>query len=181
MHIQEHPHVRQQVFLPSAAWLLVNTIIWGIFGRAQALYRVRVCHFVFLGNHFHMLIVIDDPEHLASFIGYIKGEIAHAVRAEQERLVIVRARDKRTVLGPTALRRQSMLLEYEPKKFGRKMICICSDKELRSSYIAFFKELCLRARSVFERWKLGQLSEKIPPGLFAPRVPALASALPIGT
>ena len=41
--------------------------------------------------------------------------------------------------------------------------------------ISHYRALCDKARKVFEAWKLGDLSESIPSGLFAPRVPSLVS------
>ena len=57
------------------------------------------------------------------------------------------------------------------------MICICADKALRIQYIELFKHLSELAPQAYLSWKLGDLSAKIPPGMFAPRVPELASAL----
>lgn len=308
---------RTEAGLPLVPSLNLNHIIWGILARARSMYDVRVCHFLFMPNHFHMLLVVDDPEHVPAFVGYVKGEIAHAVnnllgrrqrtiwqdgydspivltatdvlkcinyiylnpakanleekvddypgvsswqmfirgkqRAkykrlprpatsrlfsaaltvnEQKRLVeeyealpgntaefvlepfawvncfpetrsrsyesvqaeiidkvrlreqelsAIRRGQEKTVIGATTLRRQSMLKEYEPKKFSRRMICLCSAKGLCLSFITHFKALAEVARKVYGRWKLGDLSARIPAGLFAPRMPNLISALPVMT
>lgn len=70
---------RTEEGLPIVASFLLNFIIWGILARARGKFRVRICHFVFLANHFHMLIVVDNPEHVPAFVGYVKCEIAHAI------------------------------------------------------------------------------------------------------
>lgn len=51
------------------------SIIIGVLGRAQALYGVLVHAFVFLSNHFHMLLTAKDAERLSSFMCYIDGNI----------------------------------------------------------------------------------------------------------
>lgn len=308
---------RTEEGLPLVASLFLNFIVWGILARARSMFEVRICHFLFMFNHFHMLLVVDNPEHVPEFIGYVKGEIAHAVNSllgrrqktiwqdgydspimltaadvlkyinyiylnparanleeriddypgvsswqmfingrhkaklrrlvrpaitplpfpalsinEQRRLVgsyeklpgieaefilepdawmecfpevrgrscesmkkqIIetvrmkerelsekRKREEKTVIGATALRRQSMLKEYRPTKFSRRMICLCSVKELRLSFIGYFKALADIARKAYESWKQGDLSKRMPAGLFAPRVPNLMSALPLRT
>jgi len=305
---------RTEEGLPLVPNHLMNFIIWGILARAKAQFQVRICHFVFLANHFHMLLVVENPAHIPKFVGYVKAEIAHAVnlllgrqrktvwaegydsppiltpedvqryieyiylnpakanlvnlieeypgvsswqmfisdqtsvklkaiprslilplaspalsigeqkklvesylrqellefafelepfawlecfpelntekhslefkahtinglKATQEQLINDRTKNKKTVIGSTALRRQSMLLDYQAKKFGRKMICICSNKKLRRNYIARFKELSFKAHKVFEQWKRGDFNAKIPPGFFAPCAPVLVSAM----
>lgn len=308
---------RTEEGLPLVPSFVMNFIVWGILAKAKSMYRVRVCHFLFMANHFHMILVVEDPEHISEFVGYAKGEIAHGVNRllgrrkktvwaegydspvilsscdvmryirylylnparanlvesidsypgvssweafkagnyrskhkklsrssidqlplpalsinEQKRLVsryeskkleeyefilepfswmecfsefkqvsieevkkeiladvyseeakLLRARkaEKKRVLDATKLRRQSMLKEYQPKKFSKRMICLCSNAALRKSFIRHFQKLCAAARDVYERWKRGDLGAKLPPGLFAPRMPTLVSALPLVT
>ena len=304
---------RTEVGLPLVATHIMNFFIWGILAKARSMHEVKVCHFLFMYNHLHMVLVVDNPEHVSEFMGYVKGEIAHAVNRllgrrqrtiwcngydspllltpadvmkyirytylnpvkaslvdrvkeypgvsswemfvsrnhkvqykktsrsdlrplalpalsvnEQLRLLNYykqqegtehefilepyawmkcfpelsavseeqmreellteiqqweekyreeRKSEKRAVVGATALRRQSMLKEYEPKKFGRRMICISSDKKLRRAVIKHFRGICELATEIYRRWKCGELSWKLPPGLLAPRVPTLASAI----
>lgn len=306
---------RTEEGLPFVASSAMNLIIWSVMARARTLFDVRVCHFLFMGNHFHMIAVVDNPEHLCGFIGYVKAETAHAVNRllgrrrktiwsegyDSPRLLTEKAvvryiryiyanparanltesieeypgvsswqmfvsgarrkkclhlcrnqlpklsapavsinaqrriveelekksaatndfilepfawvdsfgecrgkseedikaeiiaklredeeayRQKRraagkSVLGSTALRRESMLREHQPKKFGRRMICICEDQELRERYINHFRMLCCRAREAYERWKAGDFSVPFPPGLFAPPLPRLCSSVPL--
>lgn len=70
---------RTEEGLPFVPNPLMNFILSGILARAKELYSVKVCHFVYLANHFHMLLVIDTPEHVSDFIGYIKSESASAL------------------------------------------------------------------------------------------------------
>ena len=300
--------------LPLVPSEVINLIIRGVLARGSSLYQVRICHYLFMANHLHVLLVVENPEDVSNFTGYIKGEIAHAVNqllgrrrktiwaegydspvlltaedtlryiayiyanpseanlvdriedypgvsswqmfygkrhsskhkwirrpavpklsssaltvGEQKRLVeeLVRGaklshefviepyawmecfsetedssieeireeiisavrskeeeyREKRVaegkgVIGSTSLRRQSMLKEHQPEKFGKKMICICSCLELRRRFIEHYRALCQAAAVIYENWKRGDISQKMPPGMLAPRMPVLVSALP---
>jgi len=70
---------RMQEGLPMVPTSVMNGIIWGILARGKSLYDVKICHFIFLANHFHMVIVVSDPEAASAFVGYVKSEISHAV------------------------------------------------------------------------------------------------------
>ena len=52
---------RTEVGLPLVASHCMNFILWGILARAKELYAVKVCHFVFMANHLHMVIVYPVP------------------------------------------------------------------------------------------------------------------------
>ena len=67
---------RTEKNLPFTPCKLINQGIWGILARAQNLYDISVCHFVFMANHFHMIVVVKDPSHVSPFIGYIKQATA---------------------------------------------------------------------------------------------------------
>jgi REP element-mobilizing transposase RayT len=64
--------------LPFVATILINLFIYGIIARAISLHpEVKVCHFIFMANHYHLLIVLKgDPDALKSFMEYFDGETA---------------------------------------------------------------------------------------------------------
>ena len=286
----------------------LNYIIWGILAKARTKYKVKICHFIFMSNHFHLLLVVDSPQDVPRFMGYVKGEISHAINRllgrrqktiwqdgydspvlldatkvrkyikylyknpskaklvdsieqyqgvsswqmfklnnltkscakvnrnlipkmyspaisinEQKKIVKdlenlnlpnynftlepdawkacfedenesitdlikeikeeeaqvkqERVKSIKYVIGATELRRQSMLKEYRPSKYSKRMICICSDIKLRKSFIDYFKYLSSKARDVFKKWKKYDFREKIPIGMFSPGMPVLASVL----
>ena len=70
---------RTEEGLPFVASLVMNLLIWGILAKARSMYQIKVCHALFMANHFHMLLVVDNPEHVSEFIRYVKCETAHAV------------------------------------------------------------------------------------------------------
>ena len=59
---------------PACRALLISCLASGL-----ALYKVRLCHFLIEPTHFHMMIVVDDPEDVSNFIGYFKSETAHRI------------------------------------------------------------------------------------------------------
>ena len=94
-----------------------------------------------------------------------KREIITKVRAEENRMAIMR---KNPVLGAAQLRLQPVDRAHVPKKFGIRMICLSSFKELRVAFIAWYKERCFEATQAIARWKLGDWLAKPPPGFFLP-------------
>lgn len=56
-----------------------SNLILGVLGRAQARYRMRIVAFVFLSNHFHLLLLPDSPQQMASFMTYLASNVAREV------------------------------------------------------------------------------------------------------
>lgn len=54
-------------------------LIKGVLGRAQALYQMRIVAFVFLSNHFHLLLLPDSPQQLAAFMAHLASNVAREV------------------------------------------------------------------------------------------------------
>jgi len=57
----------------------LNEIILGVLGRAQRLYPVGLCGYVFLSNHYHLLLEVTDAQELSSFMGYLNSNLAREV------------------------------------------------------------------------------------------------------
>ena len=70
---------RTEEGLPLPATPYIKVILESIFARAQSLFPVTICHYLVMANHIHMLVVVDDPAGVPAFVGYLKGESAHAV------------------------------------------------------------------------------------------------------
>ena len=58
---------------------VVNEIILGVLGRAQRLYGVRCCSVVFLSNHFHCLLLVDDALQLSRFMQHVDGNLSSEI------------------------------------------------------------------------------------------------------
>ncbi len=58
---------------------VLNKLILGVLGRAQRLYGVEVHAFVFMSNHYHLLVSVRSALQLARFMGYLNGNLAKEV------------------------------------------------------------------------------------------------------
>lgn len=54
----------------------LDEIIAGVLGRAQRLYKVRICGYMFASSHYHLLLDVDDARQLSRFMGYVGSNIA---------------------------------------------------------------------------------------------------------
>ncbi len=81
---------RTEEGLPFADGRRFRSIVEAIMARAQELYPVDLSAYDLGANHFHMIIVPQDPEDFTRFVGYVKQELAHAVNR-------IRGRKKKTV------------------------------------------------------------------------------------
>ncbi len=57
----------------------LREITLGALGRAQRRYGVEIHAFVFLSNHYHLLVSVDDIQQLARFVGYFESKLAKEV------------------------------------------------------------------------------------------------------
>ncbi|HEV8577483.1 MAG TPA: hypothetical protein VGX68_00255 [Thermoanaerobaculia bacterium] len=58
---------------------LINEIIVGVLGRAQRMYPTRVCGYVFVSNHLHLILDVADAHQLACFMRYVNSNLARKV------------------------------------------------------------------------------------------------------
>jgi REP element-mobilizing transposase RayT len=56
-----------------------NEILVGVLERAQRLYDVRICAFVFVSSHYHLLLDIDNARQMANFMRYLNSNRAREV------------------------------------------------------------------------------------------------------
>ena len=70
---------RTQEDLPLVATPYMEEIIWGILGSAQEKHPLRINHFLFMPNHFHIIATVHNPEDIPSFLLYLKRELGHAI------------------------------------------------------------------------------------------------------
>jgi REP element-mobilizing transposase RayT len=59
--------------------LQLNETILGVLGRAQREHPVEIVAYVFLSNHFHLLLWVQDAQRLAKFMEYFNGNLAREV------------------------------------------------------------------------------------------------------
>ncbi|HSM51675.1 MAG TPA: transposase [Thermoanaerobaculia bacterium] len=58
---------------------LLSEITLGILGRAQRWSGVAIHAFVFLANHYHLLVSVSDAAQLAKFVGFLNSNLAREV------------------------------------------------------------------------------------------------------
>ncbi len=54
----------------------LNEIVLGILGRAQEACGIRLHAFIFMSNHYHLILTVPDTEALARFECYLNGNLA---------------------------------------------------------------------------------------------------------
>ena len=57
----------------------LNEIIGGVLGRSQRPYPLRLMSYVFLSNHYHLLVWVKDVHRLARFMGNFNSKLAREV------------------------------------------------------------------------------------------------------
>ena len=57
----------------------VDEIIVGVLARAQRLYGVRICGYMFASSHFHLLLDVDTGRQLASFMCHVNSNLAREI------------------------------------------------------------------------------------------------------
>lgn len=70
---------RVQQGLPFVCTPLMESIIWSALGVAQSLHPLNIISFVVMGNHIHIIALVEDPQTVESFMERFKCETAHAV------------------------------------------------------------------------------------------------------
>ena len=253
-----------------------------IMARAQFLYPVHIIAFILMGNHFHLMLVAQNPEDVPKFVGYLKQELAYLVNrlnrrrkktvwcegydspllltledaakylnyifqqplepgismsldsfpgtsswnmfqegatslecervyrvkknkndeATKESLqlvvglkplldsldssvneqvfrekVIKKAKEDEAISAPLKVVSIKNLDSYVPQKFGRRTVCICSDKEMRKLFLSAYKRLCEAAAEALKNWRTGSSKPLWPPGMFPPCHFTFSSAL----
>ena len=57
----------------------LNALVLGALGRAQRRYGVRIHDFIFMSNHYHLLLSVQSAFQLARFMGYLNGNLAREI------------------------------------------------------------------------------------------------------
>jgi putative transposase len=89
--------------LPFICSQVMNLIIRSTLAKAQELYKVEVCHFLFMANHLHIILIVKSPDSVAAFMNYVKTETAHAInrlRNIRQKTVWVDGYDAVSILTP---------------------------------------------------------------------------------
>ena len=52
------------------------SLVIGVLARARRIYSVELHAFVFLSNHYHLLLTVENAEQLARFMNYLNSNLA---------------------------------------------------------------------------------------------------------
>jgi len=105
--------------LPFVSTVYMNVILLSILARAQTLFPCTICHFVFMGNHFHLIAVIKDPEMFDDFVAFFKRETAHAINrllGRRQRTVWCDGYDSVIILDPEKVLQRIEYLYTNPSR-----------------------------------------------------------------
>jgi hypothetical protein len=133
------------------------------------IYQLNVAPFAWKGR-FHEMCKLSDEE--------IRSKILDKLADEEIKCRKVRNQLKQEIADPEQLAQQNPHKYYKPKKFGRRVYCICSDPELRKQMIELYQSFCETCAAVWAAWKRGDFTVKYPPGAFIPPRSPLCSAIP---
>jgi len=72
--------MRTRKGLPFVCTQYMKTIIEGVMARVQRNEKVIICHFLWMGNHPHIIIVAKDSMQCTRFYGELKKQLTEAVK-----------------------------------------------------------------------------------------------------
>ncbi len=107
----------------------------------------------------------------------INERIIELVRDEEARFRRAREQEQKTVLGAQRLALRPIDTPYNPKRRGRRSVCISEDKSLRKDRVVLVRSLKEKGDAVYQRWKIGDTGMKYPLGLFPPSMPKLGESI----
>jgi REP element-mobilizing transposase RayT len=77
------PHeicIRTKEGLPFPCWLVVTLLLKSAMARAAREARVTICHFLWMANHLHLLVVVRDAKQCELFYGELQKKITDYVK-----------------------------------------------------------------------------------------------------
>lgn len=72
--------LRAKAGFPFPAWLLMLLLLSSALARTQRDLKVVVCHYIWLNNHLHLILIARDPAQCAKFIMELKKKITDYVK-----------------------------------------------------------------------------------------------------
>jgi REP element-mobilizing transposase RayT len=165
VHRSDVPCIKGKIISPQMASALARHLS----GRAAERHSFRIEPNAWM-NCFGIRTKEDQEE--------VNADIVRRIQQREKRFRNKRKKNRKTVIGRERLLREQLKPNHEPKrKEGRRMWCICADKELRKIFISTMKELIEQAVEVYQRWKKGDYTVPFPLGLYPPSMPKVAEPL----
>jgi len=66
--------------IPMPARPLLNQIILSALARTQRDFKVKICNFIWMGNHVHLIIISQDIAELTNFYGELKKKLTESIK-----------------------------------------------------------------------------------------------------
>lgn len=114
---------------------------------------------------------ISDPQEISKY----NTRIINTIRVREGSHRLERNKLGKSVIGYRRLMTTPIGRAFAPQRSGKRTWCICHDKSIRKQFIAQVKLLVTEARRVLERWRMGDLREVFPLGLYPPCLPRVAN------
>ncbi len=90
----------------------INETVIGVVGRGQKRHRVRIHGVAFVSNHFHMVVTGANPEQIARFMQYVKGNLTRRINRLRGRTGTLWQGRYDMVRVPDDSRQQAQALAY---------------------------------------------------------------------
>jgi REP element-mobilizing transposase RayT len=103
------------------------------------------------------------PEYKNADQEEINNRIIQEVLEEEKKL-----EHPKGVVGVKKLKTQAINKKFKSSKYGKRMLCISSNIELRKTYITYFKSLTQLAQKAYKEIKNGICNILFPAGMFMP-------------
>ncbi len=103
------------------------------------------------------------PEYEGVDVEEVNASIINSIKTKERQ--ILHGKD---VVGVSRLKTQRINKTFRSEKFGKRMICICSNVKQRIAYISWFKEVSAQAREAYKKIEQGIKGIAFPAGMFLP-------------
>ena len=136
-------------------------------------YKRRKISFIINPNAWMKCFKISDPKEIRE----INDKIISRVYQEE-----AEAREERKSQGKTPLGVERLLLtpvgaDYQPKRKGKRSLCIGDNDQDRIDFITHAKSLFEKGRETLEQWRKGNCSLMYPVGIYPPSLPRTGELL----
>ena len=151
-----------QTGLPFVTTVYMKVIIEGVLAAAQTLFPVTICSYVVMGNHIHLIIVVDNPEDVHRFMGYFKTELGHSINrllGKTGESFWVRGYDSVMLLSPEKVLQRMEYIYLNPQRAGM-VRSIKNYPGLHTFFALTSEKTVIRARKV-SRDEIGELPHRL--------------------
>jgi hypothetical protein len=111
---------------------------------------------------------VDPLNWLDCFEERVRKEILDRLSAVERLENRKRNESRRLIPDPELLQHQNPHMYYKPKKFGIRVFCLSTDREIRAEFISRYRAFCQACSKTWHSWIAGDFSATLPPDAFCP-------------